>query len=210
MPTIRTTMNESTPNPQDPRWLVSALADGEADPDECRLGLTACAEPQARACWHAYHLIGDVLRSDDLASAPAHDRAFLERLRARLGEEPLPRPELAAASAGVPPRGRDDFATARPGRRWALPLALAAGVMALGTALVVQRAGGDAATPQLASAAGASAPTAALPPVPAGTVLVRDAQLDRYLRAHREYGAAQPVSLPVASRRDLEPVVYGR
>jgi hypothetical protein len=81
--------------------------------------------------------------------------------------------------------------------------------MALGTALVVQRPGGDAAAPQLASAAGASAP-AAVAPVPVGTVLVRDAQLDRYLRAHREYGAAQPVSLPVASRRDLEPVVYGR
>jgi sigma-E factor negative regulatory protein RseA len=202
-------MNDPLPNPQDPRWLISALADGEADPDECRSGLAACDGPQARARWHAYHLIGDVLRSDDLASAPAHDRDFLEHLRARLTDEPVPRPVPAAVLAGAARRGRDEATPARAGRRWALPLALAAGVMALGTALVVQRSGSDAAAPQLASASGAGAP-AAVAAVPVGTVLVRDAQLDRYLRAHREYGAAQPVSLPVASRRDLEPVVYGR
>jgi sigma-E factor negative regulatory protein RseA len=203
-------MNDPTPNPQDPRWLISALADGEADPDECRLGLAACVEPQARARWHAYHLIGDVLRSDDLAVGPAHDRAFLERLRARLDDEPVPQPVVAPmAPAAVAARAREDAAPRRSSPRWVLPLALAAGVMALGTALVVQRAGGGAAAPQLASAAGAGEATVA-PPVPVGTVLVRDTQLDRYLRAHREYGAAQPVSLPVASRRDLEPVVYGR
>ncbi len=202
-------MNDPTPNPQDPRWLISALADGEADPDECRLGLAACAEPQGRARWHAYHLIGDVLRSDDLAVGPAHDRAFLDRLRARLDDEPVPLPAAAIAPVAAATRRPENAAPRRSSPRWVLPLALAAGVMALGTALVVQRTGGGAAGPQLASAAGAGEATVA-PPVPVGTVLVRDAQLDRYLRAHREYGAAQPVSLPVASRRDLEPVVYGR
>jgi hypothetical protein len=91
-------------------------------------------------------------------------------------------------------------------RRWALPMALAAGIGALGVSLVVQR--NEPAPSRLASTVAPDG--AGAPAVPAGTVLVRDAQLDRYLRAHREYGAAQPVSLPVASRRDLEPEAFGR
>lgn len=56
-------------------------------------------------------------------------------------------------------------------------------------------------------------PQAAAPPLTlpaADRVLVRDEQLDRYLRAHRDFGVAQPVSLPLAARRDLEPIAFGR
>jgi sigma-E factor negative regulatory protein RseA len=194
-------MTEPTPVPLDPRTLLSALADGEADSDECRLGLAACDDADARARWHAYHLIGDVLRSEDLASRPAHDRAFVEGLRRRLAQEP-PVPAVAAAPERRVPV--PDAPVAH--RRWALPVALAAGIGALGVALVVQRSE----EPPARLAVTAAPDRAGTPTVPAGTVLVRDAQLDRYLRAHREYGAAQPVSLPVASRRDLEPEAFGR
>ena len=56
--------------------------------------------------WHAYHLIGDVLRSDDLASAPGRDAAFLQRLSARLDDEPAvlaPEPLAAWRPSGARP-----------------------------------------------------------------------------------------------------------
>ena len=67
-------MNNDPPvDANDPRWLLSAMADGEADAAELGRGCAgwASADAQTRQSWHAYHLIGDVLRSDDLASAPA-------------------------------------------------------------------------------------------------------------------------------------------
>lgn len=71
---------------------LSALVDGEAADDDVK---QACAEwrgdAKARQSWHAYQLIGDVLRSDDLASAAGRDEAFLRRLRARLAKPNLRR-----------------------------------------------------------------------------------------------------------------------
>ncbi|HOW49313.1 MAG TPA: sigma-E factor negative regulatory protein, partial [Rubrivivax sp.] len=67
------------PDPDDPRWSISALADGEGLPADCARGLAAWAagDAEARASWHSYHLIGDVLRSGELASPPGHDQQFL-------------------------------------------------------------------------------------------------------------------------------------
>ncbi|HNK20223.1 MAG TPA: sigma-E factor negative regulatory protein, partial [Piscinibacter sp.] len=69
---------------------LSALVDGEAADDDVK---QACVDwrgdAKARQSWHAYQLIGDVLRSDDLASAAGRDEAFLRRLRARLADEPV-------------------------------------------------------------------------------------------------------------------------
>ena len=94
---------------------LSALIDGEADASV--LG-RACAawrdQPATRSEWHTYHLIGDVMRSDDLASAPGRDAAFLARLRVRLADEPV-----VLAPAPLAPATR----RMRP-RRWAGPVAV--------------------------------------------------------------------------------------
>jgi sigma-E factor negative regulatory protein RseA len=200
------------------RWLISALADGELDAAECSRALAAWAESGsgARRSWHTYHLVGDVLRSEDLCSAPGHDQAFLERLRSRLAEEPAV-PVIAVAapqpSAGVHPARR---------QRWVMPMALAAGVMALASMLVLKLGPGDGATssaPVLAVAPAAVVTVAAAGNVPLAPVLetsaqgsriVRDAQLDRYLRAHRDYGAALPGSLPGGSGRSIVTVSLDR
>jgi sigma-E factor negative regulatory protein RseA len=50
----------------------------------------------------------------------------------------------------------------------------------------------------------------ALEPVPAGGRMVRDAQLDRYLRAHRDYAAALPGSLPGGAGRSISTVALER
>jgi sigma-E factor negative regulatory protein RseA len=214
-------MSEPSKDAHDPAWLLSALADGEADASDCARGVTSWADGDGAnaGAWHAYHLIGDVLRSEDLASAPGRDRAFLERLRSRLAQEPA-----VPAAAPVKPEA---VATVRAARRaaWMLPAALAAGVMALGSAVVLVGWGnpGSGSTAALlasgpaqgATEAGAArvAPNAAAP-VPQAMVadarLVRDAQLDRYLRAHREYGASLPASLPGNGGRNLATVAFER
>ncbi|MFA6262799.1 MAG: RseA family anti-sigma factor, partial [Bacteroidia bacterium] len=69
--------SESTPA-DERRAMLSALADGEAAAEPgCALWRD---DAQARATWHAYHLIGDVMRSEDLAVRPARDAAFLAAL----------------------------------------------------------------------------------------------------------------------------------
>jgi sigma-E factor negative regulatory protein RseA len=203
----------------DPRWLMSAMADGEADMAECARCCAAWvdATSEARGSWHAYHLIGDVLRSEDLASVPGHDRAFLDRLRMRLADEPvILAPQALSTVAG---------SGARAFKRlpWAMPAAVAAGVMAVATVLVVARGPGG-------GAAGSSGPALAVAPAavvavaadsapaatPAagvsaqGSRIVRDAQLDRYLQAHRDYGTALPGSLPGGPGRSITTVSLDR
>jgi sigma-E factor negative regulatory protein RseA len=201
-------MNPQPPaDANDPRWLLSALADGEADAAESGRGCAAwsAGDAAARESWHAYHLIGDVLRSEDLAGAPQRDRDFLARLSHRLDAEP-------AVLAPAP------LQTAAPARRraWLMPAALAASVMALATVLVVAIGpGGDNPPPTLAAApavvaVAASAAQVVAEVAPPGGRVVRDAQLDRYLRAHRDYATALPGSLPGGSGRSIATVSLDR
>jgi sigma-E factor negative regulatory protein RseA len=183
-------------------WL-SALADGQPDAEGegCARWM---ADAEARRAWHAYHLVGDVLRSEDLASTAGHDEAFLLALRSRLASEPvILAPTPAARTNKVP--------AAPAPRRWAAAAA-AAGFMLVGGAVVmVQRSPSPASlasaqTPgagalTLSATAGTNAPRAA-PPASAALGdpqwrvidgnLIRDARLDAYLRAHRGLEAARP------------------
>ena len=178
------------------RQALSSLMDGDLEPGAASEAFAAWRQDaDVRASWHAYHLIGDVLRSEDLATRPASDEAFLRSLRARLADEPVPMapsplvpvhvPAAADAAGAVPlqvangaplPRARN--LRWRMGRMMA-PAAVAAGFMAVAGVMVVTRlmAPEPVAGPTLAAApAGAMA---------ASGMLVRDARLDRYLSAHR-------------------------
>src|SRR4051812_22501961 len=93
------------------RRILSALADGDATDGEAARAFQAWRDDDdARATWHAYQLIGDVMRSDALAADPAEDQRFLLALRARLADEPVvlapqaPTPDdlAAAAAADLP------------------------------------------------------------------------------------------------------------
>lgn len=174
------------------RQAMSALVDGVLGDDETsRLCRDWRDDAELRVTWHAYHLIGDVLRSDDLAHAGAHDEAFLQAVRRRLADEPVvmaPAATVAAAPAPAPARRRG----------WLAPVAVAAGFVAVAGVLVVTQlaAPGGGSAPMMA-AAPSGAPAAvtrvstgapAAAPVAADEVLIRDARLDRYLEAHRQYG----------------------
>ena len=127
---------------------LSALVDGELGG---QFADQACAHwretAESRAAWHAYHLIGDVLRSDDLACHPSRDIGFLVSLRARLDQEPVvlaPRP-LQPLPRSVDERMAEGsaFAVASPRRRhtWAASAAVAAGFLAVAGALTLTRPG---------------------------------------------------------------------
>ncbi|GAB4560928.1 MAG: sigma-E factor negative regulatory protein [Rhizobacter sp.] len=177
---------------------LSALMDGELEASA--LG-RACGQwresPEARAQWHAYHLIGDVLRSEDLSADAAHDAAFLASFRQRLAQEPVvlaPTPLVA-----VPAQA----AAAAPRRSWAAPAAVAAGFVAVaGVLLVSQMSGGLSlrGSPADATLAAASAVQPAIvvsatepgdpPAVVLNGQLIRDARLDEYLSAHKKFGGS--------------------
>lgn len=191
--------SESTPA-EERRAMLSALADGEAAAEPgCALWRD---DAQARATWHAYHLIGDVMRSDDLAARPARDAAFLASLRERLAAEPV---VLAPAPAVVPRRQAWL-------RRAAVPAAMAAGFVAVAGVLVVARAPAPGADGPLVAVGTRPNPAlqltgaAAAPPQPLviSGRFVRDPQLDAYLRAHRDAMGGVPAALPGGMPRNIE------
>jgi sigma-E factor negative regulatory protein RseA len=183
------------PDPRDRAALaerLSALSDGELPDDEVAAACRAWRDDaEVRARWHAHHLIGDVLRSPDLAPRPAADEAFLQRLRLHLAEEPVPvspAPWAPAPAAAVDPM-LDTVrpAAARPRlRRWATPVGIAAGVaMVVGTLTVVRPAADPSGAPALARVEPAASETD-LARVANGA-MIRDARLDRYLAAHKQF-----------------------
>lgn len=127
-------MSERTPDGAVPRETLSALADGCAHADEVD---RACAawrnQPEARATWHAYHLIGEAMRSPDHEGGTSDSSAFLQRMRTRLAQEPV---VFSPQSAQATMRGAaeaTDRATRSPDvmrplkrRVWAGPMAVAA------------------------------------------------------------------------------------
>jgi sigma-E factor negative regulatory protein RseA len=181
------------------------LVDGELGP---AASAAACAawrrSDSVRRDWHEWHLIGDVLRSDDLASDAARDARFLAAVRERLADEPVvlaPAPALPAAATSM-----------RRGR-WMLPSAVAAGfVLVVGAFSVLQQpaapglatlAGSDrvpvaAPEPRAATAAVAAEPQTA---VVADAHLIRDARLDRYLAAHKQFAGTSALGVPSAFLR---------
>jgi sigma-E factor negative regulatory protein RseA len=202
---------------------LSALVDGELDLSATEM---ACArwkgDAQARCTWHAYQLIGDVLRSEDLASPAGADERFLLSVRARLAAEPVvlaPAPlvslnVLARTAAG---RGR--------GSRWVLPSAVAAGVLlVMGTFSALRPGNLPAAGAPAVALSDASAPVAvesslrsmavAEPVEPVAVVMngkvIRDARLERYLAAHKQFSGSSALGVPSAFLRSATVETEGR
>lgn len=206
------------------REALSSLMDGELDRP---LVTGACEQwrrsAPAREAWYAYHLIGDALRSDDLAAGPSHDLAFLDALRARLADEPVvlaPAPPDVVSTAE---RRTASLSASRGGegrrRSWLAGSAIAAGFMAVAGVLVVTRAPAPADERVAVTAPGrpealvaALAPrVAALDPAASASMqvdpsepqafvanpqLIRSARLDRYLSAHQQFAGSSALGMP--------------
>lgn len=183
------------------RQTLSALMDGQNESSQFD---SACglwrSNAEARECWHTYHLIGDVLRSDELASRPGRDAAFLSAVRSRLAHEPVPLAPAPISSAPAAVRGD----TARWRGRLMAPMAVAAGFVAVAGVLVVTRVG----NPDVAPAAVPVASVAGQPDVMvANGQLIRDARLDRYLAAHRQVSNRAGVHVPGGVVRSMDTIV---
>lgn len=181
---------------------ASRLVDGELSDSELSAALHDWSgdEGLRRRC-HDYRLIGDALRSDQLAS----DRpSLLPALRERLAQEPVP--------YWAAPRERS--------RRWLAPLAAAAGFAAVGAVVLSLRpdpgAGwGASSVAVTAPAGGLQRPVsvAASSPLHFGPVdgtTIRDARLDAYFEAHRGAVGAVPSAVPGGALRSVELLVPQR
>ena len=197
---------------------LSALVDGElarADVD------AACgawrSDDELRRTWHAWHAIGDALRSDDLICDAKADRSFCAAVSARLASEAVvlaPSPPAASGASAAPASLRS---------RWAVGSAVAAGLVLVAGTFALVRPGSAPGPERLALVDGsaASASVAGMSrSMPSGTLLVadadvsapqvatvadqkviRDAQLDRYLVAHKQFAGSSALGVPSAFLR---------
>ena len=173
---------------------VSALADGHLRGDAFAAGVEAVAtDPAGREAWHTYHLIGDVLRSGELAQGTP-PMAFMGRLQVRLRQE---------HGTGLAPTG-EPFVGTLGGRaandsvfRWKVLAGVA--TLAAVAAVAWSVAGVGDARP------GAGQMAAAQPEAAASSqsqVMIRDPRLDELLAAHRQLGGATALQAPAGFLRN--------
>jgi len=174
---------------------MSAFVDGESLDELGNISqFLADLKNQDRAQWSEYHLIGDALRSDDLAVSPATSSAFMAAFTQRFESEvhvfaPAALPAAAAKRQGVM-------------RRRVMPaFAVAAAAATLTWIVVPQLQGVDSrsgaqvasvSTDSMQRVAMASIPAATARPVLTEANIIRDASLDQYLEAHQQF-SQQPV-----------------
>ena len=179
--------------------LLSALVDGELHGEELEQALACAESTEGCASWELYHLVGDVLRSPDLAHHSQHD--LLSGLRSQLAQEPplqLQASQLQQVTAGMvhtdssPVVALRDPAANSSVFRWkvAASLATVAAVAALGWNLMGAPMGGA----QLAQAP-QSAGNAVVVATQEGEVL-RDARLDALLANHQQYASRASLQTP--------------
>lgn len=195
--------------------LVSALADGQLRGQEFAHTLERLdADDDARLTWHAYHVVGDVLRSGEIM-AGRRDADFMQRLqRALLQEAPLVPMVNAADSIAVNAirggvrslDGSADAAANESRFRWKL----VAGLASLAAVSVIgwQASGGwgdQRAAPTLAQQAGQPDSVSLLPLTGGGAeprVMIRDPQLDALLAAHKQFGGTSALQMPAGFLRN--------
>ncbi|MGF6755300.1 sigma-E factor negative regulatory protein RseA [Paraburkholderia sp. GAS42] len=172
---------------------LSAFVDGELSGEEHLNKFIADLNRDDRAAWSDYHLIGDALRSDDLAVSPVASKAFMAGFAARFESE-----AHVLAPAAIPVARR-----LLALRRRVVPAFAVAAAAATLTWVVVPQLQGVGSAPggaQMAAVSSDSMQRVAMASVPAATArpvmqeanIIRDANLDQYLEAHQQF-AQQPV-----------------
>ena len=179
--------------------LLSAMVDGELRGEELEQALACAESAEGCASWELYHLVGDVLRSPDLAHHSQHD--LLTGLRAQLAHEPalqLQSSQLQQVAAGMEQTQAPVVALRDPAAnhsvfRWkvAASFATVAAMAALGWNLVATPVDGQGA--QLASAPGAN--SSVVVATENGSVL-RDPRLDALLANHQQYASRASLQTP--------------
>ena len=194
--------------------LVSALADGQLRGESFARAVEWVSETEdARLTWHAYHIVGDVLRSGEAVSVE-RDVAFMQRLKLGLRQELPSVPQDIAidliASHAIPAgtRGLNDLnerAANESSYRWKLLAGLAS--LAMVSMIGWQALGGwrdQSGAAQLAQVQSVK-PVVTLQPLAAHNepqLMIRDPQLDALMVAHRQFGGTSALQMPAGFLRN--------
>lgn len=190
------------------REQLSALADGQLRDEAFAQAMAYAATDSGRAHWHAYHVIGDVLRSSELA-AP-HDAALLDRVRAQIAQEPRPEGLVSGELTQVVAAASTDVRVANSGVfQWKL----AAGFASLAAVAAIGWNAYTGLQMPAGSAQLAAAPVTAVPAQPAAVavterssggqpIMIRDPRLDELLAAHKQFGSTTALQMPAGFLRN--------
>lgn len=208
--------------------LVWNLVDGRLRGEAFeRAAQVACNDVEGMRVWHVAHLMGDAMRSQELAGLGL-DAEFVQAVQARIAaeifEEPIAQDAPSAVdAAGLPPglgKGRAESAN---WRNWRMLAGVGSMAIALGAAFslgaywpnaepvgtLAQRvkasgppalAATASALPVAAQGNAAASPGAAS--VAAPSVMLRDPRLDELLAAHRQMGGTSALQKPAGFFRN--------
>lgn len=192
------------------REQLSALADGQLQGDELAQALHFAAQDEGQSTWQLYHLVGDVLRSPELALHQHGTRSMVTRVREQLAQEPIHGrlPETAPVVAQI---ARPEAAVAANASvfRWKMAAGFAslAAVAAIGWSSFAALQGAESSGAQLAAApepvsAQPAAPVVAAVGNEGPQVMIRDPRLDELLAAHKQFGSTTALQMPAGFLRN--------
>lgn len=192
------------------RERVSALVDGDLQGDACAKAVSELLnDREAVRIWHTYQVVGDVLRSAELAPT-RNDLAFWEKLEDRLAQEPRRPHQLEDAPAESRPTSAQPGAlnVDRPSAnasifRWKMLAATACTALVGVVGLGLWTQTGQSADARMAVAIPSEPVVSRVVAAQgnAGTML-RDPQLDELMAAHRQLGGHSALQVPAGFLRN--------
>lgn len=197
---------------------VSALMDGELSKGDCARVLdTMATDRHSIETWHVYQVVGDVMRSSELAPKRG-EMDFLDRLEKRLEQEPrnplsVPIGELTSVAdgaqvtrvdSGMPSANVSVF-------RWKMLAGVACSALlaVVGGGLWSQAELGRRDTISSVKPALTAAPIVVAGESPEGLML-RDPRLDELMAAHRQLGGHSALQVPAGFLRNATYEGVGR
>ncbi len=194
------------------RELVSALADGQLrGKDFAQAVELTGADGELRAAWHAYHVVGEVLRSSERVAC-TDGAGFLARFQSRLAEDA----GAQVAYKQVPPNSAADNLIAHAvgheasanesAFAWKLTAGFAslAAVVAIGWSVATDSTGSFAGAQMAQAVPPAQNSSASLTPsvVSESSVMIRDPNLDALMAAHKQFGGSSSLQMPTGFLRN--------
>lgn len=179
---------------------LSALMDGELEGDALAQALLLAQEDEVLATWELYQVVGDVLRSPELAQHAVAPNPLIAKLREQMAQEPafpqqastmsvnaVAEPNLPAANASV--------------FRWKMVAGFASlaavAAIAWNSVSVLKPEG-----PQLAAAPATNSSVVAVSEGSGQPVMLRDPRLDELLQAHKQFGSTSALQMPAGFLRN--------
>lgn len=184
------------------REMVCALADGQLRGQDFAKSVESVqSNIDSCAAWQSYHVIGDVLRSPELAEH-AGDLSFLARFQTRLAADadaqlaykPM---SPTFANSGLPARSASQASANESVFAWKLTAGFAslAAVVAIGWSMT-NGLNGSSRGAQLAQAVPPPQTSLTSSGVSESAVMIRDPNLDALLAAHKQFGGGTALQMP--------------